>query len=109
MKEYTVNNRQLYIVMDYAEDGHLSHYLRDHREFAELDRLLIFRQISKGIKYFHSKRVIHRDLKPANIFIQEGKIKIGDFGLARKTRDSQPIAPDTTLFFTPNYSAPEFF
>jgi serine/threonine protein kinase len=26
---------------------------------------------------------MHRDLKPANIFIKNGKIKIGDFGLAK--------------------------
>jgi serine/threonine protein kinase len=29
-------------------------------------------------------RVYHRDLKPANIFVKDGKIKLGDFGLSKQ-------------------------
>jgi serine/threonine protein kinase len=32
---------------------------------------------------------MHRDLKPANIFLKNGQIKIGDFGLAKL------LSPDT--------------
>ncbi len=53
MKEYTVDSQQLFLVLHYAKDGDLFAYLRDHPELAELDRLLLFYQICKGIKYFH--------------------------------------------------------
>jgi serine/threonine protein kinase len=36
-----------------------------------------------GLRYLREKGVIHRDLKPANIFIDNGKMKIADFGLAK--------------------------
>lgn len=32
----------------------------------------------------HQFKIVHRDLKPANILFQNGRIKIADFGLARK-------------------------
>ena len=42
-------------------------------------------QMLDAVKYIHNKGLIHRDLKPSNIFFSrdenEGKIKIGDFGL----------------------------
>jgi serine/threonine protein kinase len=39
-------------------------------------------QISKGIEYLHSQKVVHRDLKPDNIFVSADEILyIGDFGL----------------------------
>ena len=41
-------------------------------------------ELTQGIVFCHSRRVLHRDLKPANLLIdKDGGIKIADFGLAR--------------------------
>jgi len=51
------------------------------------------RQILSGLEYLHGHNppVIHRDLKCDNIFVNghQGRVKIGDLGLAAILRSSQ--------------------
>lgn len=43
----------------------------------------LFRQISTGLSYIHSQKIIHRDFKPENILLDSNdNAKICDFGLA---------------------------
>lgn len=41
---------------------------------------------SKRVLFIGKELLINRDLKPANILISEGKMKIGDFGFAKKNK-----------------------
>ena len=68
-------------------------------------------EILHGLNYLHSRTphpIIHRDIKCDNIFIDsnEGKIRIGDLGLATSSNNDVPAG---SVLGTPEYMAPEIF
>ena len=53
-------------------------------------------QIARGLAAAHDRNLIHRDLKPENVFLlQDGQVKILDFGLARAI-EAQPTGSGAT-------------
>ena len=77
----------------------INEFLLDH----EIENLKIFLEICKGLDYIHSKeKIIHRDLKPKNIFFtEEGKLKLGDFGLATKSSLCSGLTAASPINLTP--------
>jgi serine/threonine-protein kinase len=74
-----------YLVMELLVGEDLEALLR-REERIPLDRTTkIFAQICEGLQNVHDAGIIHRDVKPANIYLMEnGNIKLVDFGLAKK-------------------------
>ncbi|KAF8441622.1 hypothetical protein L210DRAFT_3399167 [Boletus edulis BED1] len=77
----------LFIQTELCELGNLARFLWEYgKVFPRLDEARvwkIFADLSNGLRFIHESGVIHLDLKPANIFVtQEGRFKIGDFGMA---------------------------
>ena len=73
-------------------------------------------QIARGLAAAHEKGIIHRDLKPENVFLtSDGRVKILDFGLAKKIgmdggETNAPTAAGTepgTVMGTVGYMSPE--
>lgn len=99
---------QMYIASEYASDGSLSNWLKQHGGKAPTVETAVemMKGILSGLGHLHSKRVIHRDLKPDNILLQANIPRIADFGISRLLKTT--IA-STNAAGTPAYMAPECF
>lgn len=104
------DNGLFYFVMEYV-DGNDLHTLIHGAELGESHVFSWIPQVCKALQHAHDDGLVHRDVKPANIFIaNDGRVKIGDFGLV-KIRDTtlQPIGKTQlrVSIGTRDYIAPE--
>jgi serine/threonine-protein kinase len=64
-------------------------------------------QLCRALAGAHAQRIVHRDVKPANILLStEGRVKVGDFGVARLAEASTE-GTAASIVGTPRYMAPE--
>jgi polo-like kinase 1 len=103
------DDSNIYLLMDLC-DGDSVYELakrRPARRLAERDACRFAHQTALALSYLHSPEcnVIHRDVKLANLFLHQGAVKLGDFGLAAKLESASERK--VTICGTPNYLAPE--
>lgn len=71
----------------------------------------VFRSILSGIMALHDAGYIHRDIDPSNIMVtSEGKIKLIDFGIAKKVDEllsEKSLTTPGQFVGKPHYAAPE--
>ena len=102
----TVKN-QRYYAMEFIDGAPLDQVLKKRKRLSWEHAIQIGRQVSGALEHAHNAGIIHRDLKPANLFIsRKGKVKLGDFGIARDTEATALTAAGKTLG-TYAYMAPE--
>ncbi|CAG9312240.1 unnamed protein product [Blepharisma stoltei] len=106
---YIDREQYLCIVMVYCEGGDIYLKIKDAKgkKFSEAQILEWIAQILLALLYLHERKILHRDLKTQNIFIKNGKIRLGDFGIAKVLDGTKDFA--NTCIGTPYYMSPELF
>ena len=95
-----------YLVMEYLPGITLRDLLQEHKVLTTVQAMDIMDAILSGLAAAHKNGIVHRDLKPENVLLaDDGRIKIGDFGLARAATAN--TATGNALLGTIAYLSPE--
>jgi hypothetical protein len=99
--------QQAWVVMEYVAGESLQDVIeRNPSGLPEDEVLNWFEGIAHGVAYLHDHGIVHRDLKPGNIFLDQGTVKIGDYGLSKFISCSRRSG-QTESVGTFHYMAPE--
>jgi hypothetical protein len=96
-----------FVVMEYVAGPSLASVLKQYPEGLPLHEVRHWlKGLIEGVAYLHDHGIVHRDLKPANLFMEEGMVKIGDYGLAKLITPSHGTEHSESIG-TCHYMAPE--
>ena len=99
----------IYLVMEYVAGGSLRALLDQCGRLPVEEAVRIAAEVCEGLAAAHERGIVHRDVKPENILLTEdGRAKIGDFGVAHMPRSAggygmtrTGFQPGTLLYMSP--------
>ena len=101
------SDRIQFIVMEYIDGNTLNEYMELQGQLDWRDAVHYINQILRALQHAHSKGIVHRDIKPQNIMmLQDGTIKVMDFGIAKFAREDGKTGTDKAIG-TVHYISPE--
>mmetsp|Transcript_102896 Transcript_102896/g.178518 ORF Transcript_102896/g.178518 Transcript_102896/m.178518 type:complete len:870 (-) Transcript_102896:71-2680(-) len=97
----------IHIVMERGSKD-LGQYFQESASDRSLgDIQVLWRQMLEAVQVIHKENIIHSDLKPSNFLLVNGRLKLIDFGIAKKIdREMTHISRDNSVG-TVSYMAPE--
>jgi non-specific serine/threonine protein kinase len=105
-----------FIAMEYIDGKSLRDRLLASKRMSQADALELATQIADALVAAHDRNIVHRDLKPHNVMLTgEGRVKILDFGLAKRLAPEgeagatvvTQLTAERRVLGTPGYMSPE--
>ncbi len=95
------------IVMEYIDGITLKEYIEQQHVLKWKEAVHFTVQILRALQHAHDKGIVHRDIKPQNIMLlEDGTIKMMDFGIARFARSETKTITDRAIGSV-HYISPE--
>jgi tetratricopeptide (TPR) repeat protein/predicted Ser/Thr protein kinase len=100
----------VFVAMELVDGESLRGWADTPRPWRDVVRVLV--EVARGLAAVHAAGVVHRDVKPDNTIVgADGRVRLGDFGLARSgarvDAGAFAVGTDTSVAGTPAYMAPE--
>ena len=105
--DFGMENARPFLVMEYASGGTLR---QKHPRGSKVPLPTVIsyaKQVTMALQYAHDQKIVHRDVKPENMLVEaDGKIVLGDFGIAIPAHKTQSLSTQEAVG-TVSYMAPE--
>jgi serine/threonine protein kinase len=95
-----------YLVMEYVEGPSLAAVLSAQGTLSPRHVLGLIAQAAEALACAHRAGIVHCDMKPANVLVDDGRVKIADFGIAQAAGAVQETQAGLVTG-TPGYLSPE--
>jgi cell division cycle 2-like protein len=103
------SDSQVFMVTE-SMDGDLRSVMDTSGPFDYYQVRSLMRQLLEAVQFMHKQKYMHRDLKTSNIlYNRNGKLRVGDFGSARRYGETGGNRTYTLPICTPCSRAPELF
>lgn len=87
--DVSFEDRIQFIVMEYINGITLKEYIEQQKIVSWKEAVHFTVQILRALQHAHDNGIVHRDVKPQNVMLlQDGTVKVMDFGIARFARDN---------------------
>lgn len=113
------SNDFLVSVHDYGVDGERAYCGMDFVNGIEAEKLVerkavsvrrsaeIVRDVAYGLEHMHGKGIVHADVKTRNILVEDKRVRLCDFGIARYSGKIYPHEDKWEIKGTPHFISPE--
>lgn len=96
-----------YIVMEHIDGITLKEYIEQQGKVKWKEAVHFTVQILRALQHAHDNGIVHRDVKPQNaMLLEDGTIKVMDFGIARFARENGKTMSDKAIGSV-HYISPE--
>ncbi len=98
----------LWFVMPFVRGQNIWERFEKEGPFPADEVVRVGRAVASALSYAHAQGVVHRDIKPGNVLLEDQRVLVADFGLARAVSEvHEKLTVTGTVVGTPVYMSPE--